>query len=169
MKTVGSLVLCCFAIALGGCGASHSTGTDASTDATHTVKTPVRTSGREPTVIPPGGPPPSQLVIKDLKVGDGPVAHDGDRLTADYVGYDYRSGLQFDNHAHLWGHGEPAVFTLGAGEVIRGWDQGIKGMKVGGRRELIIPPRLAYGNISPPPEVGPGETVIFVVELLGIG
>ena len=120
-------------------------------------------------MVVPAGPPPKELLVRDLRVGDGPAAKKGDQLTAEYIGFNYADGYQFDRHAHRWGEGEPAEFELGAEEVIPGWDQGIEGMRVGGRRELIILPDLAYGNVSPPPEVGPNETVVFVVELLGIG
>jgi peptidylprolyl isomerase len=123
----------------------------------------------KPALAIPKGPPPEQLVIRDLKVGSGPPAKVGDELTAEYTGFNYVNHEEFTNHAHAWGKGEPLVFELGAGEVIKGMDQGLQGMKVGGRRELIIPPDLAYGNVSPPPEVGPDEAVIYVVELLGIG
>ncbi len=124
---------------------------------------------KEPKVVVPEGPPPEELVVRDIRIGDGPVAEKGDQLTAEYIGFNYGDGYQFDRHAHRWGEGKPAEFKLGAGEVIPGWDQGVEGMKVGGRRELIIPPDLAYGDVNPPPEVGPNETVVFVVELLGIG
>lgn len=123
---------------------------------------------KEPKVVVPTGPPPKELIVRDLRVGDGQVAEQGDQLTAEYIGFNYEDGYQFDRHAHRWGEGEPAEFELGAEDVIPGWDQGIEGMKVGGRRELVIPPNLAYGNDDPPPEIGPNETVVFVVELLGL-
>lgn len=123
----------------------------------------------KPVLVAPKGPPPQQLVIKDLRLGSGPAAAAGDELTAEYTGFNYVNHEEFTNHAHTWGKGEPLVYKLGAGEVIKGIDQGLEGMKVGGRRELVIPPNLAYGDVSPPPEVGPNETVIYVVELLGIG
>jgi peptidylprolyl isomerase len=140
-----------------------------STTSKRPVKAEIRKPAKkEPAVVIPEGPPPKQLVINDLRVGDGATAKVGDQLTAEYIGFNYGDGYQFDLHAHRWGKGEPAEFELGAEEVIPGWDQGIEGMRVGGRRELIIPPDLAYGNVSPPPEVGPNETVVFVVELLGL-
>lgn len=84
-------------------------------------------------------------------------------MTVQYVGVNYKTGKQFDAS---WDRGEPFSFALGAGQVIPGWDQGIPGMKVGGRRELIIPPELAYGATGSPPTIPPNETLIFVVDLL---
>ena len=97
--------------------------------------------------------------------GDGAEAKAGDKITVQYVGVGYRSEEEFDSS---WSRNEPFTFTLGAGEVIPGWDQGIAGMKVGGRRELIIPPNLAYGPSGSPPVIGPNETLIFVVDLLAV-
>jgi peptidylprolyl isomerase len=162
---IGVLVLISGLAACG--GEDSSTGARESTSAASTVK--LLKPRAKPALTIPKGPPPEQLVIRDLKVGSGPAAEDGDEVTAEYTGFNYVNHEEFTNHAHAWGKGEPLVFELGGGEVIKGMDQGLKGMKVGGRRELIIPPELAYGNVSPPPEVGPDEAVIFVIELLGIG
>jgi peptidylprolyl isomerase len=115
------------------------------------------TNKTKPKVKVPKGPPPKKLVTKDLEKGKGPGAKKGDELTVEYVGVDYKTGKQFDAS---WDRGEPFTFELGSGGVIAGWEQGIEGMKVGGRRELIIPPELAYG-----PEKG---TLVFVVDLLAI-
>lgn len=79
------------------------------------------------------------------------------------VGYD--SEEEFDSS---WSRNEPFTFTLGAGEVIKGWDQGVEGMKVGGRRELLLPPELAYGAEGSPPSIGPNETLIFTIDLLAV-
>jgi peptidylprolyl isomerase len=87
-------------------------------------------------------------------------------VTVQYVGVDYKNGKEFDSS---WSRNEPFSFTLGAGEVIPGWDQGVEGMKVGGRRELIIPPNLAYGEAGAPPAIGPNETLVFVIDLLEVG
>ena len=116
----------------------------------------------------PDAPPSKKLVVKDLKRGTGAAAKFGDQLTIEYVAYDYRTGREFDAQTHHWGYGEPAVFELGAGEAVPGWDPGLKGMRVGGRRELIVPPRLAYGVGVAPDGVRPSDTVVFVFELLGI-
>ena len=102
---------------------------------------------------------------KEIVEGDGAEAKAGDEVTVQYVGVGYKTGEEFDSS---WSRGEPFTFTLGAGEVIPGWDQGIDGMKVGGRRELIIPPDLAYGPAGSPPAIGPNETLIFVVDLLEV-
>lgn len=118
--------------------------------------TPI-TNKTKPKVDVPKGPPPKKLVIKDLEKGKGPSAKAGDEVTVEYVGVDYKTGKQFDAS---WDRGEPFTFELGTGGVIAGWEQGIEGMKVGGRRELIIPPNLAYG-----PEKG---TLVFVVDMLAI-
>jgi peptidylprolyl isomerase len=130
-----------------------------------TTRTP--TSGplsKEPTVTPPSGAPPSKLVIKDLIKGTGTEAKAGETVTVNYVGVLYHSGKVFDAS---WKRAEPFTFTLGQGQVIPGWDQGVVGMKVGGRRELIIPAALAYGAKGSPPAIPPNEPLVFVVDLLG--
>ena len=114
----------------------------------------------------PKGAPPKKLEIKDLEEGTGAEAKAGDEVTVQYVGVNYKSGKEFDAS---WDRGEPFIFQLGAGMVIPGWDQGVEGMKVGGRRELIIPPELAYGPEGSPPAIGPNETLIFVIDLLEVG
>ena len=108
----------------------------------------------------PTGAPPKKLEVKELEEGSGAEAKSGDKVTVQYVGVNYKSGKEFD---------EPFPFTLGAGEVIPGWDQGVEGMKVGGRRELIIPPELAYGEAGAPPAIAPNETLVFVIDLLEVG
>jgi len=113
----------------------------------------------------PSGPAPKKLTEKELVEGTGAEAKSGDEVTVQYVGVDYKTGKEFDAS---WDRGEPFSFTLGAGEVIPGWDQGVEGMKVGGRRELIIPPELAYGPAGSPPAIGPNETLIFVIDLLAV-
>ena len=113
----------------------------------------------------PKGAPPKQLEVKDLEEGSGAEAKSGDKVTVQYVGVNYKNGKEFDSS---WSRNEPFPFTLGAGEVIPGWDQGVEGMKVGGRRELIIPPELAYGEAGAPPAIGPNETLVFVIDLLEV-
>ncbi|MFL5833724.1 MAG: FKBP-type peptidyl-prolyl cis-trans isomerase [Solirubrobacterales bacterium] len=110
----------------------------------------------------PSGAPPKELVTNDLEEGSGPEAKSGDTVTVQYVGVNYKTGKEFDSS---WSRSEPFSFTLGAGEVIPGWDQGIEGMKVGGRRELVIPPELGYGSAGAPPAIPPNETLVFVVDL----
>jgi peptidylprolyl isomerase len=122
-----------------------------------------RSSTAEVTV--PKGAPPTQLVVKELEEGSGAEAKAGEEVTVQYVGVGYESGEEFDAS---WDRGEPFIFQLGVGQVIPGWDQGVEGMKAGGRRELIIPPELAYGEAGSPPAIGPNETLIFVVDLLAV-
>jgi peptidylprolyl isomerase len=122
-------------------------------------------TGSKPEVEVPEGPPPDQLVIEDIVTGEGEEAKAGDQVTVNYVGVDYASGEQFDAS---WDTGQEFPFRLGAGEVIPGWDQGVEGMKVGGRRQLIIPPDLAYGPPGQPPDIGPNATLVFVIDLTAI-
>src|SRR5215203_135083 len=108
----------------------------------------------KPEVDFPEGPPPTELDVTDVTVGDGPEARRGSRVRVHYVGVAYSSGEEFQ---------------LGAGRVIAGWDQGVAGMRVGGRRKLIIPPDLAYGDRGAGGGViAPGETLIFLVDLVGV-
>jgi len=118
----------------------------------------------KPLVTVPPSSPPTELLIEDLVVGSGSPVGVGDFLIMDYVGVSYSTGLQFDAS---WDRGSPFPFELGAGRVIQGWDQGIVGMSVGGRRSLTIPPELAYGeNGSGSGSIGPNETLVFVVDLI---
>ena len=132
---------------------------------TATAKTP--TTGplsKEPTVKPPSGAPPTTLVVKDLVKGTGAEAQLGKPITVNYTGVLYHGGKQFDSS---WKRGEPTTFTLEQGKLIPGWTQGIPGMKVGGRRELVIPAALAYGAKGSPPSIPPNEPLVFVIDLLG--
>jgi peptidylprolyl isomerase len=158
-------VCAALALAIAGCGDG-----DDSTSTEPTTEAPAAESGTEdtskkPKVTVPSGPPPKQLEKNDVVEGTGPEAKAGDEVTVQYVGVGYDSGEEFDAS---WDRGEPFPFTLGAGEVIPGWDQGLAGMKVGGRRELIIPSDLAYGSAGSPPVIGPNETLIFVVDLVAV-
>ena len=119
----------------------------------------------KPFVDPPEGPAPDDLQIIDLEVGTGPEAVPGKRVAVHYVGVAFSTGEEFDSS---YGRGEPLVFGLGARQVISGWDQGITGMKVGGRRRLVIPPHLAYGDRGAGGAIKPGETLIFVCDLVGV-
>ena len=119
----------------------------------------------KPKVTVPKGAAPAELVVNDIEEGTGPAAKAGDEVTVQYVGVGYDSKQEFDAS---WDRGEPFVFPLGSGAVIPGWEQGIEGMKAGGRRELVIPPQLAYGPPGAPPAIGPNETLIFVVDLEAI-
>ena len=108
---------------------------------------------------------PPSCVIEDLAVGDGAEAVAGSTCTMQYVGHAWSTGKQFDAS---WDRGEPFTFQLGAGMVIGGWDQGVAGMKVGGRRRLTIPPELGYGARGAGGAIGPDETLVFVVDLLEV-
>ncbi len=119
----------------------------------------------KPEVDAPDGPPPSDLEITDLKEGDGPVAKAGDTVQVHYVGVAFSSGEQFDAS---YDRGDPLEFRLGVGQVIAGWDQGVQGMKVGGRRRLVIPAHLAYGDRGAGGVIAPGETLIFVCDLVSV-
>jgi len=118
-----------------------------------------------PDVDRPEGPPPTALEITDVSVGDGAEAASGDVVSVHYVGVSHSTGQEFDAS---WNRGEPLRFPLGAGRVIPGWDQGVAGMRVGGRRKLVIPPQLAYGDRGAGEVIKPGETLVFVVDLVGV-
>ena len=115
-------------------------------------------------MTPPSGPAPTKLETKNLIVGSGAEAKDGDKVTVNYVGVLYKTGKVFDAS---WKRHETFKFTLGEGQVIPGWDKGVVGMKVGGRRELIIPSALGYGAKGSPPSIPPNAALVFVVDLLG--
>jgi peptidylprolyl isomerase len=115
-------------------------------------------------VLGPGtAPPPTGLETKDLVVGTGATAKASDTVEVQYVGADYTNGKNFDSS---WSRGQPTSFPLNG--VVPGFAQGIVSMKVGGRREIVIPPGLGYGATGSPPAVAPNETLVFVVDLLGI-
>ncbi|RSM67294.1 peptidylprolyl isomerase [Amycolatopsis sp. WAC 01376] len=119
----------------------------------------------KPQIDRPEGPAPSDLEKSDITVGEGQEAKAGDTVSVHYVGVSHSTGDQFDAS---WDRGEPLRFGLGAGQVIPGWDQGVAGMKVGGRRKLTIPPHLAYGERGAGGVIKPNETLIFVVDLIGV-
>lgn len=158
-------LLVALALAVAGCG-----GDDSSTSSTSETTSSAKKEGdtdlnTKPAVTVPSGAAPKQLEEKEIVEGDGAEAKSGGRVTVQYVGVGYESEEEFDSS---WSRSEPFSFTLGAGEVIPGWDQGVEGMKVGGRRELIIPANLAYGPAGSPPVIGPNETLIFVIDLLAV-
>ncbi len=119
----------------------------------------------KPEVDFPEGDPPEDLEITDITVGTGAAAAPGDRVLVHYVGVAYSTGEEFDAS---YNRGDPLDFQLGAGRVIAGWDTGVTGMKVGGRRKLIIPPHLAYGDRGAGGVIEPGETLIFLVDLVDV-
>jgi peptidylprolyl isomerase len=117
----------------------------------------------KPEIDFPGGDPPAELEITDIWEGDGAVAKAGDTVRVHYVGVAYSTGEEFDAS---WNRGDPLEFRLGLGQVIAGWDAGVQGMRVGGRRQLVIPPDMAYGDRGAGRAIAPGETLIFVCDLV---
>jgi len=161
------IVAACAALAIAGCGGGSDSSSSTSTGeggggATRSAAEAQK--GTKPKVEVPSGPAPKKLVEKELIEGEGAEAKAGDKVTVQYVGVLYDNGEEFDAS---WNRNEPFSFTLGNSEVIAGWDQGVEGMKVGGRRELIIPPQLGYGSEA----VGPipaNSTLVFVIDLLAV-
>ena len=119
----------------------------------------------KPEVTIPEGSPSYQLELEDITVGEGEEAKSGSLVEVHYVGVSWKSGKQFDAS---WDRGDTFKFGLGKGQVIRGWDEGVAGMKVGGRRKITIPPDMAYGKRGAGGVIGPDETLIFVVDLIGV-
>jgi peptidylprolyl isomerase len=164
-----SLIALCAVLAFAGCGGSNDSSSGSSESSGSTTAEATSESSAEktkPKVTVPTGAPPKELEVKDLEEGSGAEAKSGDKVTVQYVGVDYKNGKEFDSS---WNRNEPLPLTLGAGLVIPGWEKGIEGMKVGGRRELIIPPELAYGEEGRPPAIPPNETLVFVIDLLEVG
>jgi peptidylprolyl isomerase len=140
------------------------TPTTPTTATTPAIKPPPQLA-KEPKVAVPKTAAPKNLVTKDLITGTGKTATSGSTVTVNYVGVLYNTGKQFDAS---WSHGQPFTTPLAKGQVIDGWVQGIPGMKVGGRRELIIPPSLAYGSKGAGASIPPNSPLIFVVDLLSV-
>jgi peptidylprolyl isomerase len=168
-----SLLALVAAVALAGCGGSSSKAAGVelapSSGPTETqvptTPKPPPALAKKPVVTIPTGPAPTKLVTKDLVVGTGQTVQPGQTVTVNYVGDLYKTGKEFDSS---WKTGQPATFPLTAGGVIDGWVKGIPGMKVGGRRELIIPASEAYGKAGRPPTIPPNSPLVFVVDLLSI-
>lgn len=162
------------ALAVAGCG-----GDDSSTTAdipagpapaakpvtTPKASTNLKDTKSKPQVPKQTGKPPTKLVTKDIVVGKGKPAKKGDKLSMQYVGVLYDTGEEFDSS---WDSGQPFDFTLGQGMVIKGWDQGLVGIKPGGRRQLTIPPKLGYGAQGQPPSIPPNSTLVFIVDALKV-
>jgi peptidylprolyl isomerase len=168
-----SLIVCGLsALSLGVAACSEETSEESASEdgsAQTTQTNEVEQSSAEPRSKPrvtiPKGEPPNDLVVRDLKKGTGATAKAGSQVSVNYVGVAYSNGREFDNS---YDRGQAFPFTLGGGQVIPGWDEGIQGMKVGGRRQLTIPPDLAYGAQGSPPAIGPNETLVFIVDLLSV-
>jgi FKBP-type peptidyl-prolyl cis-trans isomerase len=183
MQRVFLIILACLALVAAGCGSDSDSSTTSSADTTAEAEAPQNEEatneeesaaekpkkegppeekrGYLPKVTVPKGPPPKQLVTEDLKEGSGATAEAGDEVGVEYIGVLYKTGETFDANWEL----EPFVFTLGAQEVIKGWDQGVEGMKVGGERKLIIPPALGYGDEAVFPSIPANSTLVFQVKL----
>ena len=149
--------------------AANTTTTSTTTTATTTVATP--TSGplaKEPSFSVPKGPAPKKLEVKTLIAGTGPTAKDGDEIYVNYVGKLYSTGKTFDASWKDTPGQAYGPIDLGAGAVIKGWDEGLVGLKQGGRYELIIPPSLAYGKSGSGSTIPPNATLVFVVDLLSV-
>ena len=158
MRRHPAAVVLVTAALLSACGSSTGTADDPTTQATQ------EDTLSKPTVTVPEGDPPTELVIEDLVEGDGELLEPGGLATMHYVGVSYSTGEQFDAS---WDRGAPFTTTI-PGQLIEGWNEGIPGMRVGGRRQLVIPADLAYGDQSPTPAIAPGETLVFVVDLLDV-
>ncbi|MDX6633838.1 MAG: hypothetical protein QOF06_41 [Solirubrobacterales bacterium] len=167
MRRLVLIIGACMALLVAGCGDDDSSTTASSageeTSAPQEAEAPAKKT--KPQVAPPKGAPATELVANDLEEGTGPVAKAGDEVSVQYVGVNYKTGKEFDAS---WDRGEPFTFALGSGMVIPGWEEGVQGMKVGGRRELIIPPELGYGAAGSPPAIPPNETLVFVIDLEAI-
>jgi peptidylprolyl isomerase len=120
----------------------------------------------KPDVTIPDEQPPRELVVEDLQVGEGTEAVPGSVVTVHYVGHAWSDGQQFDAS---WDRNDPFAFRLGAGQVITGWDEGVAGMRIGGRRRITIPPEKGYGSSGAGGVIKGGETLVFVVDLLNVG
>jgi peptidylprolyl isomerase len=163
MKTTLTLLALCLILAVAGCGddsGDSGDGTSASVPAQSGEEAESRT---KPRVTVPKGKAPAELIEEDLIEGTGATAENGDEVTVQYVGVGFDSQEEFDAS---WNTGEPFTFTLGEGKVILGWERGLEGMKVGGRRQLVIPAPMAYGAAGFPPKIRPNEALVFVIDLL---
>jgi FKBP-type peptidyl-prolyl cis-trans isomerase len=167
-------VLAAAAIAASGCGGGGGKATNADIPAgpAPTAPAPPQASSNlkdtktKPVIPKPSGSPPTKLVVKDIVVGKGKAAKKGDHLSVQYVGVTFADGKEFDAS---WDRGSPFPLQLGKSAVIKGWTQGLVGIRPGGRRELIIPSKLAYGATGQPPSIPPNAALVFVVDALSVG
>jgi peptidylprolyl isomerase len=181
--TATLLLLAALTAVAAGCGSSSKTTSSSPTTAAGSTGAAVGSCPVPSALVPPPGAkedltkkpvvtiseasPPTSLVVQDLAVGSGRAATCGDTVSVQYVGVAFSTKKQFDAS---WDHGQAFQFALGQGNVIPGWDQGVVGMRVGGRRELTIPPALGYGaQGTQDGTIGPNETLVFVVDLVKIG
>jgi FKBP-type peptidyl-prolyl cis-trans isomerase len=188
LRLIPIVVLLALALAVGGCGgggdesaadkAAAQAESEAKDQKTPSAPKPVAATTATPTAgekdinakptVPKGsGAAPTALKAETVIAGSGPAVQSGQKATVEYVGVLFKDGKEFDTS---WGKGkQPFSFTLGGGQVIQGWDQGVPGMKVGERRRLTIPADLAYGAQGSPPKIGPNEPLIFDIDLKKIG
>jgi FKBP-type peptidyl-prolyl cis-trans isomerase len=173
--TKRALIVCAaavLAVALAACGSSTAPGVQlapsggATEASVPTTPKPPPALATKPVVTVPKNCSGNQLVTKDLVNGTGQVAQAGQSVTVNYVGVLCKTGTEFDSS---WKRNQPFTTALTTGGVIPGWVKGIPGMRVGGRRELIIPPSLAYGKRGSPPTIPPNSALVFVVDLLSVG
>jgi peptidylprolyl isomerase len=170
-RILSLLTLALVAAVPAACGSSKAPGVvtapsgGSTADTVASTPTPPPALAKKPVVTVPKGPPPKHLVTKNLVVGTGKTAGVGQTVTVNYVGVLYDTSKEFDSS---WSRNQPFTTPLTPGSVIPGWVQGIPGMKVGGRRELIIPPSLGYGAKGSPPTIPPNATLVFVVDLLSV-
>jgi peptidylprolyl isomerase len=167
-------LLAAAAIAVAGCGGGGGKATSADIPAGPAPTAPpppqastnLKDTKTKPAIPKPTGSPPTKLVVKDIVQGKGKAAKKGDQLSMQYVGVTFADGKEFDSS---WSSGSPFKFQLGKGSVIKGWDQGLVGIKPGGRRELTIPANLAYGAQGRPPSIPPNSALVFIVDALSVG
>jgi peptidylprolyl isomerase len=153
---------------LAGCGSDDersSSKTTRSSAAAPPAQGSLENTSVKPEIPKPTGTPPRRLVKEDIVKGKGPAAKAGDTVVVNYVGVNFSNGHEFDAS---WDTGQPFPVQLGTGSVIKGWDQGLVGIKAGGRRMLTIPPELGYGAEGFPPDIPPNETLVFVVDAVSI-
>jgi peptidylprolyl isomerase len=173
-RTQLPIVLAAVAIAVAGCGGGGGKATNAAIPAGPAPTAPpppqastnLKDTKAKPAVPKPTGAPPKKLVVKDIVVGKGKAAKKGDRLSMQYVGVTFADGKEFDSS---WDSGSPFQLQLGKTAVIKGWTQGLVGIKQGGRRELIIPAKLAYGAQGRQPSIPPNSSLVFIVDALSVG
>jgi peptidylprolyl isomerase len=147
----------------GGTATQQDTGTETTSPAE--AEAALKDTSTKPVIPKPTGAPPRKLVKEDIVRGSGPGAGKGDTVVVHYVGMNFSNGQEFDAS---WDAGAPFPVQLGAGMVIKGWDQGLIGIRKGGRRKLTIPPELGYGAEGYPPDIPPNETLVFVVDAIDI-
>jgi FKBP-type peptidyl-prolyl cis-trans isomerase len=171
-RTLGMSLALVFAAGVTACGSSskapgveQAPSGGATQASIPTTPKPPPALAKKPVVTVPSTPAPTKLVTKDLVQGTGQAASQGKTVTVNYVGVLYKNGKEFDSS---WSRNQPFTTALSPGSVISGWVQGLNGMKVGGRRELIIPPSLGYGKAGSPPTIPPNSTLVFVVDLLSV-